>query len=214
MIKGVIFDMDGVISDTQKFHAQVEAKILNRFNIKITPEEITERYSGVRTKDFFGVLLKQQGANYNLSELMEEKWKAMAELAASGVDEIPGSVNLIKTLQGKHYLLAVASASNLAYVNSVLGALKITSFFNAVVSGDMILKGKPDPEGFLSAASKIGVPPKNCVVIEDGLSGMEAAKNAGMFCIGLVSSKEKVYPTNNLVLSLSEITADYLENLK
>lgn len=214
MIKGVIFDMDGVISDTQKLHAQVEAKILKRFNINISPEELTQKYAGVRTKDFFDALLKERGTSYDLGELMEEKWQEMTRLAALGVDEIPGSANLVKRLSEEEYSLAVASASNLAYVNSVLGALKISPYFNAIISGDMVNKGKPDPESFLLAASKIGIPPGNCVVIEDGTSGMAAAKNAGMFCIGLVADKNKKYPTDNLILSLSEITDEYLKNLK
>ncbi|MDD2753287.1 MAG: HAD family phosphatase [Candidatus Portnoybacteria bacterium] len=214
MVKGIIFDMDGVISDTQKLHAAVEAKILNRFGVNITPEELTRKYSGVRTGEFFDVLLKQQGAAYDLDGLMKEKWGEMAKLASLGVDEIPGSVDLIKRLYEEKYPLALASASTSDYVHSVLEALKITPYFSAVVSGDMVANGKPDPESFLLAASKIGVAPQDCVVIEDGINGMEGAKRANMFCIGLVKDKNGLYPTNNLIMSLSEITSDYLKNLK
>lgn len=73
MIKAVIFDMDGVISDTQKLHAKVEAGILSKFGINISPEEITLRYSGVRTKEFFKELLTEAKVDFNLEELISEK---------------------------------------------------------------------------------------------------------------------------------------------
>ena len=78
----------------------------------------------------------------------------------------------------------------------------------------MVSHGKPDPEIFLLAASRINIKPQECLVIEDGISGMEAAKSAKMKCIGLVEKKSKNYPTKNQVLSLFEITNDYLKNLK
>lgn len=210
MIQGIIFDMDGVISDTQKLHSLVECELLNRHGIGITPEEITRKYAGVRTKEFFDALLSQCGQEYDLEELAKEKWIKMEELAAESVDEIPGSVELIKMFYQNRLPLAVASASNLKYVQSVLGTLKVADYFNSLISGDMVSKGKPDPEIFLLAASKINVSPENCLVIEDGVSGMIAAKSANMKCVGLVQNKEKEYPTRNLVASLSEITFDYL----
>ena len=72
-IEGIIFDMDGVISDTQKLHSKVESELLNRYGVKITPEEITLKYSGVRTKEFFDDLLKKTELKYDLDLLMEEK---------------------------------------------------------------------------------------------------------------------------------------------
>ncbi len=214
MIEGIIFDMDGVISDTQKLHSRVETDLLRRYGINITPEEITQKYSGVRTKEFFDELLKKQKKEYNLDYLMDEKWKLMEKFALHSVDAIEGSVDLIKRLNIEGYPLAVASASNLNYVLSVLNTLKLEEYFTYVVSGDMVSKGKPNPESFLLAASKIKIKPNLCLVIEDGVSGMIAAKNAGMYCIGLVQNKAKIFPTSNLVTSLHQITPKYLEELK
>lgn len=214
MIKGVIFDMDGVISDTQKFHAQVESSLLARFGIKLSPEEITNKYSGVRTRDFFEKLLCLQDEEYDIDALMAEKWNAMEKLSFRSVDAIPGAIDLIKKLHEAGYPMAVASASNLLFVDSVLNMLGIKDYFSAVISGDMVRKGKPDPESFLMAAPRIGVVPDECLVIEDGVSGMEAALAAGMKCIGLVSDVEGEYPTNNLVKSLTEVDLDYLERIK
>lgn len=214
MIKGVIFDMDGVISDTQKLHSKIESKLLLRFGIEISPEEISKKYSGVRTKEFFNDLLKNQEMEYNLDSLMDEKWSEMENFASKSIDAIDNSIELIKRLSSEGYPLAVASASNLNYVRTVLSTLGVLDCFTYVVSGDMVSKGKPDPESFLLAASKINIDPENCLVIEDGISGMIAAKEGGMCCVGLVSNKNEDFPTKNLVLSLSEITKNYLEEIK
>lgn len=213
MIKGIIFDMDGVISDTQKLHAQVESDLLNRYGINIPPEEITRKYAGMKTSKIFDDLLKKQSKPYNLDDLMDEKWKNIAIFADKSIDQIDGSVELIKRLYDMGYKMAVASASNFNYVQRVIKSLDVEKYFEFLVSGDMVSDGKPNPEIFLLASSKIGIDPSNCLVIEDGVSGMEAAKAANMKCIGLVESKENKYPTQNLVLSLNEITPEYLSNL-
>ena len=213
MIKGIIFDMDGVISDTQKLHSQVEAELLSRYGIKITPSEITAKYSGIRTKEFFNDLLKKQEQEYDLDLLMEEKWSQMERFASKSINAIKGSIDLIKRLSAANYPLTVASASNINYVNTVLMTLGVKDYFSYIVSGDMVSKGKPDPESFLLAASKINVSPEYCLVIEDGVSGMQAAKAAGMKCIGLVKNNNQSYPTKNLVTSLSEITQKYIKQI-
>lgn len=213
MIKGIIFDMDGVISDTQKLHSKIESELLDRYGINITSSEITEKFSGIRTKEFFDELLKQQNEKYDLDVLMKEKWSKMKEFASKSVDAINGSIELIQRLSQDGYPLAVASASNLNYVETVLKTLDVFNHFSYIVSGDMVKKGKPDPESFLLASSKIQINPKNCLVIEDGVSGMQAAVAGGMKCIGLVSDTNKSYPTKNLVVSLSEITQDYINQI-
>lgn len=107
--------------------------------------------------------------------------------------------------------MAVASASNLKYVESVLKTLGIIDLFGFVATGDMVSKGKPDPEIFLLAASKINIAPEHCLVIEDGRSGMTAAIAGNMKCIGLVPDRNGSYPTQNLIESLSEITDEYIK---
>lgn len=213
MIKGIIFDMDGVISDTQKFHAQVESELLAGCGIHLTSAEITKRYAGVRTADFFKELLETQSEKYDAEALAGKKQEMMEKLASISVDAIDGSIDLIKRLYSEGYVLAVASASNLNYVQKVLNKLEIINYFSFVASGDMVASGKPSPEIFLLAASKINIIPGECLVIEDGINGMEAAKRAGMQCIGLAADKGKNYPTKNLVISLSEVTADLLNTI-
>ena len=214
MIKAAIFDMDGVVSDTQKLHSRVESSILSRFGINITPDEITLRYSGVRTKEFFKELLTEANVDFNLEELMLEKWEKMNELAKISVDYIDGIYELLDLLLNANIKLAVGTASSTKYALSVLNKLNISDKFLSIVTGDMVEKGKPDPAIFLLAAKNINIDPNECLVIEDGISGMLAAKNANMKCIGLVKAIDyDKYPTKNQILSLREIDMDYLKSL-
>lgn len=213
MIEGIIFDMDGVISDTQKLHSYVESNILSRYGIKITPNEITAKYSGVRTREFFDELLKTQEMEYDIDSLMIEKWEQIERIASISIDAIEGSIDLIKKLVADRYSLSVASASNLNYVRMVLKTLGVINYFSYIISGDMVENGKPDPESFLLASAKMKIIPENCLVIEDGISGMLAASQGGMQCIGLVKDLNGLYPTKNLVTSLSEITSEYINKI-
>ncbi len=202
--KAIIWDMDGVISDTQRLHALVESELLARYGINLTPEEITAKYAGRRTADFFVELLKEKGAKgYNVDELMKEKW----ERATALLDElkaIPGVIKLIKEANSYNVPQAVASASGKKYVDAVLTKLGVINYFKAIITGDQVSKGKPDPEIFLKAASAMSVKPNDCVVVEDGRSGMTGAKKAGMLCVGLVYDKED-YPADILVNSLTNL---------
>lgn len=214
MIKWIIFDMDWVISDTQKLHSRVESDILTAYWVNMSPEEITRKYSWVRTSEMFDEILTPYTNDYDLDKISKEKRIKMEQLANQSVDPIPWSQNLIKMLYSEWFPLVVASASKLKYVKTVLDKLEISSYFTDIVSWDMVSKWKPDPECFLLAASKINVLPENCLVIEDWISGMIWAKDWGMYCIWLVPEINESYPTNNLVTSLSEITLEYINNLK
>lgn len=205
--------MDGVVSDTQKLHSKVECELLKRYGIILSPEAITRKYSGVKTKEFFGELLSQQDQSFDLDTLMEEKWQRMRALAEKSVDPVEGALDLVQMLRGNGFPLAIASASNMNYVKTVLKTLEIADHFLAIVSGDMVQRGKPDPESFLLASKKIGIPPEECLVFEDGISGMQAAINANMKCIGLVKTKGGGYPTQHLVTSLREVTIKQILNL-
>lgn len=205
--------MDGVVSDTQKLHAQVESEILARFGIKITPEEITRRFAGVKDTEFWNELLGGNNKNYSLEGVIREKWEKMNALQSDLIVEIPGASKLIPRLQEDGFRMAIASASRQAYVKKVIGALGFEQYFEHLIGGDMVSKGKPDPESFLLAASKLKVAPQSCLVIEDGISGMHAAKAAGMSCIGLVGDTHREYPTEFLVRDLDEITSEYIDNI-
>lgn len=203
MISAIIFDMDGVISDTQVLHSKVESELLGRCGVNISPEEITKKYSGVKTADFFFDLLKDK--NIDIALLLEEKWEKMISSAQENVPAIAGSIDLINELSKNNFPLAVASASRMEFVKLVLHKLGVADKFSEVVSADEVKHGKPAPDIFLLAAERLNKNPVECLVIEDGINGMEAAKRAGMKCIGFVEDLNRKYPTDILVTKLNEV---------
>lgn len=207
-IKAVIFDMDGVISDTQKIHASVEMAMLKNYGIDITAQEITRRFSGVSDKVMFGEIFADFGMkDFDLNKVVEEKWQKMAEAVKGNVEDVPGTLKFIERVKGGYFRIGVASASRISFVELVLSELGIKDSFQAITSADEVEHGKPDPAVFFLAAKKLQTAPSDCVVIEDAVSGMTAAKRAGMRCIGLVREPIQgvTYPAEVLVKDLREI---------
>ncbi|MFC1732015.1 HAD family hydrolase [candidate division KSB1 bacterium] len=214
MANAVIFDMDGVISDTQKIHSKVESELLGRLGVIISPDEITRRFSGVQTSKFFKEIIGESGVECDIESLLKEKWEKMIDLARKDVDAIPHAFELINELSENRFKLAVASASKPDYVDAVLTNLGVKDRFQAIVSSDEVENGKPWPDVFLLAAEKISEAPENCLVIEDGISGMIAAKRANMKSVGLVPELDpKTYPADVLVLSLEELNAEKIKDM-
>lgn len=207
--------MDGVLADSQILHSQIEADLLARYGVLISPEEITRRFSGVMLKDFFVELLGSKCSEETLQSIIEEKRKTIFDLiSADGVAPIPGAQRLVETLFVSGYSLAIGSASSLALINLIVGKLGLTNSFHAIASGHEVLQGKPSPDVFLLAAQRLGVRPNECLVIEDGVSGMEAARRAKMKCVGLVPSEALIeYPADILVTSLDQITVAMIRSL-
>jgi HAD superfamily hydrolase (TIGR01509 family) len=212
MIEAIIFDMDGVLSDTQPIHSRVESDLLRQYGIELSPEEITREFAGVTGEEMFPRIFSRSGKPVDdLGKVIERKWLMVEEASRGNVLPIPGALDLVAAFRERGLPLAVASASRHSYIEMALRELGLSESFNAIVSSDDVAHGKPAPDVFLLAAKRLGVAPQSCLVIEDGVSGMRAAKSAGMYCIGLVSSDgdRADLPANLLVKSLREICAHF-----
>lgn len=212
IIKAVIFDMDGVVSDTQKLCASIEKEMLEKYGIEISTEEVTRRYAGVSDKDFFRMASNDFGKKIpNVDQAVEEMWERIMKSAKGNISSIPGAKELISQLKNRQFLLGIASSSIIPFIELVLSELGLKDRFDTIVSAEEVERGKPDPAIFLLVAKKLKVRPEECVVIEDGINGMIAARRAGMKCIGLVPKKDQeIYPADILVKDLFEIS---IENL-
>ena len=205
-VRAVIFDMDGVISDTQQVHAISEVSILRDYGIELEAEEISRKYAGVTDREMFQEIFTNfDKKDINLDMVIEKKWKNMMDVVKGRVTEINGLKVLIERLKANELPLAVASASRISFIELVLAELKLRDKFDVITSSEEVDDGKPDPAVFLLTAKKLSIPPENCVVIEDGVSGMIAAKKTGMKCIGLVDDISKDYPADILVKNLQDI---------
>lgn len=213
-IQAVIFDMDGVISDTQSVCSQVESDLLKEHDVEIHPDEITRRYAGVRSNDMFADIF--HGSSRTLSDiqkLSEERLKRVDAAINGNIRAIPGTLEFIARLKTKKMPMAIASASNLKFIELVLQELGIRSAFHSIASSREVRSGKPEPDVFLLAAKRLNVEPNYCLVIEDGVSGMVAARRAGMKCVGLVrhdKHDKSLYPADLLIGDLRELE---LENV-
>ncbi len=214
MIKAIIFDMDGVISDTQTLQSKVEESLLKKYGIKMTADEITEKYAGIADKEWFSMLIKDFDLKVDLESIIDEKWGTLLKIAQNNVKEIEGATELINNFKKNQFKLALASASPFEFINLVLSGLKIKDKFDILTSATEVEKGKPDPKIFLLTAQRLNLKPEECLVIEDGINGMVAAKVAKMKCIGLVKTKDQnKYPADLLVSSLKDINLELIRNL-
>ncbi len=207
-MNAIIFDMDGVISNTQVLHARIEEELLEKYNIKIKSNTITEKYAGMSDKEFFKTIFNDFGKKADIDKVIKEKWNELMSHAKGNISAIEGAISLIQLLKNAGFKLAVASASKKEFIDLVLLELNITKYFDVITSADEVKLGKPNPDIFLLAAKKLDVEPKKCIVIEDGKLGMTAAKRAGMKCIGLVNKKninEDEYDADKIVKNLTKL---------
>lgn len=205
--KAVIFDLDGVISDTQCIHAAVEEEVLKEYGIDIPADELTRRFAGVTQKEMFGTIFSELGRNdIDIDEAVLKKRERMMQAVKGNVKEVPGTKEFIEFLFQNNFPLAVASASRIAFIEMVLLELELRDKFKAIASAQEVERGKPDPAVFLLAAERLSVLPQDCLVIEDGLSGMIAAIAAGMKCVALVREETNVeYPADLVVKNLAQV---------
>jgi len=187
MILAVIFDWDGTIADTKKAVIQSFQKVLTEAGCNVTDEFIL-RLMGIGTKKTIIEAFKECSKRLDvltLEKLAKEKVIIQAELT-DVVRFIDGAIELLELLHGKTKI-ALATMSSRRVVEKILSETKIKKYFDVVVTADEVNRPKPNPEIFLSAAKMLGVDQKDCVIIEDSIFGVRAAKKAKMKCIAVPS---------------------------
>ena len=191
MIKGVIFDLDGVIVSTDHYHYLAWKKMADLENIPFD-ETINHRLRGVSRMESLNIILEQANKEYSqaekekLTEFKNELYKkSLDDLSAN--DLLPGIMDLLESLKSKGLKIAIGSSSKNA--KKILQKIGLEHYFDAVSDGTNITKSKPDPEVFLIAAKRIGLDPKECAVVEDAHSGIEAAKAANMVAVATGDAK-------------------------
>lgn len=189
-IKCVIFDMDGVLVNSERAMAQASIDTLKNYGLHAAPEDFRD-FIGMGEDMFIGGVARKHGGVYE-EKMKDEAYQVYGEHAAERVQVFASAKPLIEKLHGRGYTLAVASAADRVKVNINLNCIGVKpEMFHAIVSGSDVIKKKPDPEIFLKASECVGVPPEACVVIEDAVSGTQAAKAAGMTAIAVTSSFDR-----------------------
>lgn len=210
----MIFDLDGVLSNTQQAHAIAESEVLKSYGIDFAAADISARFAGAGEHVMFSTVFREHDIESPpLETLLSEKWAIMERLMQEGIEAIPHAVPLVRELKDAGFSLAVASGSSRDFIARVLSTLKISDCFSAYVSGEEVPKGKPAPDVFLEAARRLGISPSRCVVIEDGLPGMYGAQAAGMPCVALVTDPSVSCPATLRVTSLGALKFAALREL-
>jgi len=208
-VKAVIFDMDGVIIDSEPIHSRVKMDTFAHFGIAFNEEDLA-RYMG-RTS---GAIFKETLAKCGRTDIQPEDMAAYKhahylEILQSGeIAPVAGSVELIKSLYAAGLPLALATSSNVRVMNTVLDSFGIRKYFTSILSGGELPESKPNPAIYLISAERLGTAPADCLVIEDTTNGILAAKRAGMYCVAYRnpnSGKQDLSEADEIVDSLLDI---------
>ena len=210
--RAVLWDMDGTLIDSEEFHWISWRETLASEGITITREQFLSSF-GQRNDSILPRWLGESATPKSMEKIANAKEELYRHLIRrDGISPLPGVANWIHRLHKEEWLQAIASAAPRANVEAVLEALSATHIFQGIVSAEDVRRGKPDPEVYLTAASRVGASPDRCIVVEDAVAGVEGARRARMKSIG-VSRNGKHLPADVVVQSLDLLDADVFEKL-
>lgn len=181
MIRAVIFDMDGVLVDSEPFGFEALRRVMARHDLPYTEGENAE-FLGRTTLDSCRILKARHRLPESEETLADWYVEGMLEQIARGPIPMAGVPEVLERVRAAGYRMALASSAEVRVIRANLTALAIEPLFEAVVSGTQVPRGKPAPDVFLAAAARLDVPPAACLVVEDSRNGLLAAKAAGMRC--------------------------------
>jgi beta-phosphoglucomutase len=213
-LKACIFDLDGVIVDTAKYHFMAWRRLAKELGFEFTLAD-NEALKGVSRMASLEILLRVGGLKPNEKEKEEmaarkNRWYVEFITGMTPDEILPGSIRLLKQLRREGILTAIGSASKNA--RTILDGIKITDMFDVIVDGNMIHTAKPDPEVFVRGAQELNTDPSCCVVFEDAQAGIEAAIAGGMKCVG-VGDPKMLAKADLVIPDLRKITIRKLKNL-
>ena len=209
MFKSIIFDMDGVIIDSEPLHFEVEKRLFKDLGLAISDQEHGS-FVGTASTTMWRHLKDKYKLTQSVQELVEMERASYMDYLLSRENEgpIPGVAESIEDLYKNKVKLVVASSASIKNIEVVLKMFNLERFFEARVSADEVKNGKPAPDIFLYASKIIDAQPEECIAIEDSKNGVEAAKSAAMKCIGFKnpnSGKQDLSSADMVINSFSEI---------
>ncbi len=215
MINAVIFDMDGVMIDSEPLWEKTERILLARRSIDYSPD-YRDKIVGLNQRDSGRLLVDTFDLDETVDDIINERISILTSIYEEELELIPALVPLLEQLAREGYRLAVASSSPLRVVTFVLDMFSLHNHFLTVVSGDSVGNGKPHPDIYLHTADMLGVVPAECVAIEDSINGLRSAKGAGMYCIAIPDKRltpEQFESADVILDSLRELTSETIKSL-
>ena len=205
-LEAVLWDLDGVIADTGIYHYQAWQDVFGKRGVTFTEEQFM-RHFGQRHDTIIRTTLGNNISAEEFNAITSEKQENYRRRVVNNIRPLPGAVELIRSLNQHGIKTAIASSAPPENIEIIIRGLGIHDCFQAIARGTEVAEGKPNPEVFLLAAEKLGVEPGSCVVIEDAIAGVAAARKAGMKCVAVTNS----HPRNSL--KQADLIVDTLEDL-
>lgn len=223
MLKAVIFDFDGVITDSEALHFRAFNETLTAFGVQISSPEYYETYLGLSDRDCFATLIRENkipAAPDQVQALVSRKKAIYVALARQEGQIIDGVRPFLDLLVRHKVTMAICSGALLAEIEMILEQAKLRHLFATIVSADQVTRSKPDPEGFLLVLQRLNqingpIAARECVVIEDSHWGLDAAKGAGMYTIAVTNSyaPEQLAMADRIVKRLDDLAISDLQDL-
>ena len=213
-LEAVLWDLDGVIADTGKYHYLAWTDVFGKWGVNFTEKDFM-RHFGRRHDTIIRFALGDGITPAEFDAITEEKQANYRRRVSRDIRALPGALELIRALNARKIKTAIASSAPLENIDIILGGLRIRDCFQAIAQGPEVPEGKPSPQIFQLAAEKLGVGPGNCVVIEDAIAGVDAAKRAGMKCIAVTNSHpgSRLQKADLIVDTLEKVGISDLEAL-
>ena len=211
----VIFDMDGVIIDSNPYHKEAWLQFADKYNVELKEEEVPEKIFGkTNTTALRDVFQKEFSPEENF-KMGEEKEAIYRELHGKEMEPISGFREFIQMLKDNGIPMAVATNAPVSNVDFIMEKIGLRDYFKVVIDASSVKHGKPDPEIYLKSAERLGVPPERCIVMEDSVPGAEAGIRAGMKVVTITTShsKEELDHTDLVIDGYEELTMEKLISL-
>lgn len=183
-MKAIVFDMDGVLVDSEPLHLLAMQSFLAKFGIEYS-EKDNHEFLGRTDYYIATVLIPRYSLDMAPEDLVRGKEDFTQEFIRKKGEARPGVYETLQSASNANISMCVASSATLSTIRVVMDTLSIGNYFSHLCSGDEVEHGKPAPDIYLMAAERIGVPPEDCVAIEDSLNGLKAARAAGMYCVSV-----------------------------
>jgi len=224
MLRAVIFDFDGVITDSEILHLRAFNQSLAQYSVEITKNDYYTTYLGLNDNDCYRLLIEKGLLKMNeqqINAIMTQKKKIFEQLAKTEGKMIEGVRDFLSMLEQNNIPMAICSGALLTEVEMVLDEARLRDLFEVIVSGEQVKKGKPNPEGFLLTLQRLNENRKNpitgkqCIAIEDSRWGLKAAKAAGMHTIAVTNSYDagQLSMADKIVDRLNDLSIDDLHRI-
>ena len=209
MFKAIIFDMDGVVIDSEPLWEKSEKILIGNYGMDYKTD-YRDKILGLNQSDSARLMKETFNLELTIQEIIQKRLEILLSLYKNELKLIDG-IEKILYESSKNFKVGLASSSPREIIDFVLDKFEINKYFQSVVSGDCTNNGKPDPDIYLEAAKQLKTKPENCIAIEDSINGVLSAKNAGMYCIAIPDKRleRKKYKMADLIVdNISEIRID------